>query len=506
MSKKIKLTGAGKALVITIIVAAIGAGVYFSGLLNKINLGGGNSADADITMCVNSYTGFAPILYLNNGLEPTQDSELYRQTGMTMKIVIMDDFTAARAALEQGTIDVEYCTLDALPVEMGTDGLSSAQYFMLLNFSNGADAIVATKNINSTKDLKGKKVAYAEGTASHTLLMSALEANGMNMSDINPIKVESGVAAAEIFKTGRDGDAAVLYSPDDIACTEAVPGSKVITSTAIASNLVSDGLIANKEWIEKNPEKAAKLVESILWANSEVKNNKEAFDKACELFARDFGTDTEFARASAKTINYATLQDNLNWFGLSMDYTGMTGERIYGRMGRAYSGLGLCRNVRPWSKVANTSVIEAVAENNKLENRQDAEGTAKKEFTAPTPEMTTKQEISNKKVTINFPVNGYTLDEDAKTIITREFVDIAQEYANARIRVEGNTDNTGNYDSNVNLSKLRAQSVVDYLVKEYNMPKTRFIVVGNGPKHAIYDNVAGANENYRTTDFQLIAD
>ena len=114
--------------------------------------------------------------------------------------------------------------------------------------------------------------------------------------------------------------------------------------------------------------------------------------------------------------------------------------------------------------------------------------------------------ISDKKVVINFPINGFALDQDAKSIIDNEFVDIAQQFNEVRIRVEGNTDNTGSASFNTELSKKRAQSVVDYLVKEYNMDKNRFIVVGNGPKHAIEDGIVGSSETYRTTDFQLISE
>ena len=73
-----------------------------------------------------------------------------------------------------------------------------------------------------------------------------------------------------------------------------------------------------------------------------------------------------------------------------------------------------------------------------------------------------------------------------------------------KICVDGNTDNTGNIDYNRELSKKRANAVVQYLIKEYGFDKNRFIVVGNGPAHAIRDGVVGSNMNYRTTDFQLI--
>ena len=64
----------------------------------------------------------------------------------------------------------------------------------------------------------------------------------------------------------------------------------------------------------------------------------------------------------------------------------------------------------------------------------------------------------------------------------------------------------GNRAYNVELSYKRANAVVNYLINEHNMDPNRFIVVGNGPKHAEEDGVTGANENYRTTDFQLVVE
>ncbi|MBR4815273.1 MAG: OmpA family protein, partial [Paludibacteraceae bacterium] len=212
------------------------------------------------------------------------------------------------------------------------------------------------------------------------------------------------------------------------------------------------------------------------------------------------------ALASSSTINYASMEDQINWMGLNSDYSGMTGERIYSKMSRIYSGLGLCKSVLPWSKAAYTDIVELVNEKNSLTPEQKKSvGTAEKTFTAPTVKEDTVKAFSNKKVTINFPVNGFTLDNEARATIDREFVDIVQSYANTRIRIEGNTDATGNYNSNVSLSKKRAQAVVDYLTNEYKINRNRFVVVGNGPKHAIEDGVKESNESYRTTDLQLIA-
>ena len=502
-----KLTTFGKICVIAVILAIVGTGLYLAGGKMNLNLpGSSSSGDYDATLMVNTYCGFEPIVWGNGGLEGTDDSYFAKKFGVKLKIVIMDDFEASRAALKNDEAQIAYCTLDALPVEMSSSGtMTDMRYFMLLNFSAGADALVANNTIANVSDLKGKSVAFAEGTASHTLLINTLETSGLSQSDIKMVKVGSGLEARDAF-TAKQVDAACVWAPDDEDCIKAVKGSKVLTSTAQANSLVTDGLIAKKEWLDKNKETAKKIVEAILWANSEIKYNKEAFNEGAKVFAKAFETDVDFALASSSKINYATLADEVNWMGLNSTYNGMTGERIYKKMSIVYSGLGLCKSPLSWNKIAYTEIIESLSENNELDNKQDETGTKAKSFTAPTAEMETTEAISNKKVTINFPTAGYTLDNDARTIIDREFVDIAQQFSNSRIRVEGNTDNTGNYEANVALSKKRAQAVVDYLISEYGMDKNRFIVVGNGPKHAVSDGVNGADERYRRTDFNLIAD
>ena len=62
-------------------------------------------------------------MYLNGGLDPNENSIIYKEYGIKLKIVVQDDFQAGRAAFRNGDIDIIYCTADALPVEM-SEGLS----------------------------------------------------------------------------------------------------------------------------------------------------------------------------------------------------------------------------------------------------------------------------------------------------------------------------------------------------------------------------------------------
>ena len=76
-----------------------------------------------------------------------------------------------------------------------------------------------------------------------------------------------------------------------------------------------------------------------------------------------------------------------------------------------------------------------------------------------------------------------------------------------RIRIEGNTDNTGSPDGNRYLSKQRAQSVAGYLSSKFNVNANRFVIVGNGQDRPVADNSTdqGRAKN-RRTDFQLLAE
>ena len=81
--------------------------------------GGGSKADdTTITIGVNTFCGFMPMMLLNNGLEPTEDCILYKNFGIKAKIIIQDAFPAGRQAFLNDEINLIYCTVDALPTEM----------------------------------------------------------------------------------------------------------------------------------------------------------------------------------------------------------------------------------------------------------------------------------------------------------------------------------------------------------------------------------------------------
>jgi NitT/TauT family transport system substrate-binding protein len=89
--------------------------------------------------------------------------------------------------------------------------------------------------------------------------------------------------------------------------------------------------------------------------------------------------------------------------------------------------------------------------------------------------------------------------------LDKEVVPVLKAFGNARVRVEGNTDNDGEYNMNVSLSKKRANSAIQYFVSKYYFDADRFVVVGNGPNKPVADNETdqGRAKN-RRTEVQLL--
>ena len=523
MAKKVVKPWVGYATKAVICIAIL-VGLYFlagvSGVLpkdadGKTSLfGGGSGSDDDvIVFSSNTFQGFLPWMLMNNGLEPNEDCVLYKEYGIKLKILIQDDFDACRRGLLNNSTHIVYGTLDSYPVEMGEGSeMADTRFFNISNWSVGSDAIVCNSRINTVSDLIGKTVCTSKGTASHTLLLNTLEAAGIGPAKVNDTETavsdkvnimycESGIDAGKIFRSGNV-DAAVVYSPEDEDIVNSMKGTKILVSTKQASNIICDGLIAKEEWLDKNRDKVKKLLACLLWANSEMNNNPEAVKKAVKIFSQNYDYTEALALQCVPKVRFVTLDDEKNFFGLNTDFTGMTGSELYSKMARTYSKLGLCKSPLAWNKVSDSSFIEELIADGTVKGVQTAQ--TKKTFTAPTKEMETVQEMSTKKLSIEFATGSSVIDNNAKSLIDREFAGIAKQFAGSRIRIEGNTDATGSDALNVELSKARAQSAANYLIQEYGFDANRFIIVGNGSKKANAAGVKGANAAYRTTDFELI--
>ena len=84
-----------------------------------------------------------------------------------------------------GSIQASMSTYDQV-ISSNANG-QNFKVVMPVDFSNGADAIVAEKSIKTIADLKGKKVAYPFSSIDNLLVVFALNKVGLKETDIQSV-------------------------------------------------------------------------------------------------------------------------------------------------------------------------------------------------------------------------------------------------------------------------------------------------------------------------------
>jgi len=454
-----------------------------------------------VKICVNTWGGFAGGVWYNKGFKPNSESEYTKKYGMNVEFKLIDDPAVAREAWKANEVDLMWTTADVFSTFAGALAEQEPVIVFQIDWSRGGDAIVVRPGINSFEDLKGKKVAVAFAQPSHTLLISMLMASSIDYSDLKIIEAPSAIDAASYFKAGKV-DAAVVWSPDDEDCVQAVRGAKVLRSTKQASNIIADVFFVKRSYLEKNEKVLTGIVEGWLEANATLNMNKAARKEAAQMLADGMGQKLDFMELAVDNAYLCTYGDNLNFFGLASGYSGMTGEKLYNTMADNFMTLGFTPAKFPnWRTISSTKVLNNISDLTGSANAAEQE----EDFAKPTAKEYTKAAVTTKRITVNFAIDSDILSDDAKYVIDQQLGPIAAGFARARLRIEGNTDNTGDPAYNRELSLRRAKAVGNYLVTSYRYDPDRFVILGNGPNNPVADNTtSGGRAKNRRTDFELL--
>lgn len=182
----------------------------------------------------------------------------FKDNGMDVKITNFSTDDQINSAFAGGKLDgTNIATHTAL--RFAAAGLP-IKIVLLEDESLKADAILATPDIKSIKDLKGKKVAFEEGTTSDILLSYALAQNGMTKKDIQPVPISASDAGAA-FIAGKV-PVAVTYEPYLTAALKQDKGAKLLYTAGENPGLVSDVFVVNDDTLKNKPGQIAGLIKS----------------------------------------------------------------------------------------------------------------------------------------------------------------------------------------------------------------------------------------------------
>lgn len=185
---------------------------------------------------------------------------------------------------------------------------------MLLDVSMTADAMLSDGSVASVKDLKGKQVAYEEGTTSDILLNYALAQNGMTIADIQKVPMPASDAGAALI-AGKV-PVAVTYEP--YLTLAKAQNSKVSMLYSAGENpgLISDVFVVREDFLAEKPGQVLALIKS--W----------------DAALADYKADTAGGRAiiseavGAKPEELATAFDGVIYYSLAENKTQLTGDFV----------------------------------------------------------------------------------------------------------------------------------------------------------------------------------
>jgi sulfonate transport system substrate-binding protein len=153
-------------------------------------------------------------------------------------------------AMNAGSIDFGY-TGESPPIFAQAAG-TPLVYVAYDPWSPKAEAIIVPKNspIKTVAELKGKRVAFAKGSNTNYLVVKALEAAGLQYSDIKPAFLAPADARAAF--EGGNVDAWAIWDPYLAAAQEATGARTLTDATNLAPN--RGYYLARQEFVEKNPD------------------------------------------------------------------------------------------------------------------------------------------------------------------------------------------------------------------------------------------------------------
>lgn len=181
----------------------------------------------------------------------------------------------------------------------------------LLDVSKTADAILTDGSVADIAGLKGKQVAYEEGTTSDILLNYALAAHGMTIADIVKVPMPASDAGAALI-AGRV-PVAVTYEPYLTLAEQQDPKVKMLYSAGENPGLVSDVFVVRDEFLKERPGAVAALL------------------RAWDAGLADYTADTPGGRAiiaeavGAKPEELATAFDGVVYYSMHENATELSG-------------------------------------------------------------------------------------------------------------------------------------------------------------------------------------
>lgn len=224
-----------------------------------------------------------------------------------VRIIRFSTPTQSYRALRDGIIDVAAFTADE--VIHYAESKHQPRIFLILDISNGADAIVAKKEIKTLADLKGKRLGVEGSALGDYVMHRAMDfTKDLKVSDL--ILKSAEISNQEQLFIQDEIDAAVTYEPSKSLLINA--GAHVIFDSSQIPYEIVDVLVTNDKTVQTRADDLKNLAQGWFKAQSYISKN---YKKAMHKMSQSESTTVDEFQKGYEDLIIPTKADNLKMLG-----------------------------------------------------------------------------------------------------------------------------------------------------------------------------------------------
>lgn len=303
----------------------------------------------------------------------------------------------------------------------------------------------------------------------------------------------------------RKIDGATTWTPGDKMAFDALTGFTDVVSTKEFVNQMATTLVIVKEWAVQHDKEVINLLKQTYVASNQMKQYDEWAKKAAECVAKTYNAETaeywynmfKGQKGTKAGLGYDIGGTRVFNYADAMQYNGISDgnnryKAVYEQISKYLTDLNPCDfnttcpdGVVAYDDAVNLYFLKSI-------NIGDA-GKVEKISYAETKTSV----LANGQWNINFATGSTAIQGSEKDLET--IYNLLVQAEQTKLKIVGHTDNVGNPASNMDLSRGRANSVVEYLTSR-GISRERFQTVdGKGDTQPIGDNstVSGKAKNRR---------
>ena len=179
---------------------------------------------------------------------------------------------------------------------------------LIFDESTGGDGIIASADIKTVEDLKGKKVGIDKASTEYFFLNAILKDHNMSMDDLIISDMDASSAGTSFI--AGELDAAVVWEPWLTNASQR-EGGHVLVSSKEYPRIIMDSLTVSKAFYEENPECVEALKNA--WCDA-IDYYKENPEESIEIMAKGLDLTVEDMKGMLPGVTFMGREENEDFF------------------------------------------------------------------------------------------------------------------------------------------------------------------------------------------------